>query len=174
MGREKGITLIALVITIIVLIILAGISIQLLLGENGIITKAKKSKEVTEISAVEEKAQLIYADKQIENGLNSNQIMQQIIEELKAENYNIEQVEADEHDITGIKIDKDSINMGLEKTEKITVSFEGIEQLFNYYFVTNGKYYKIHFNNGEIVIDHSEYGGFKVVLTMPKLNRELL
>lgn len=156
MGREKGITLIALVITIIVLIILAGISIQLVLGENGIITKAKKSKEVTEISAVEEKAQLIYADKQIENGLNSNQIMQQIIEELKAENYNIEQVEADEHDITGIKIDKDSINMGLEKTEKITVSFEGIEQLFNYYFVTNGKYYKIHFNNGEIVIDRTE------------------
>ncbi len=29
-------------------------------------------------------------------------------------------------------------------------------------------------HNGEIVIDHSEYGGFKVVLTMPKLNRELL
>ncbi|MCI9614995.1 MAG: HAMP domain-containing histidine kinase [Dorea sp.] len=29
-------------------------------------------------------------------------------------------------------------------------------------------------HNGEIVIDHSEYGGFKVVLTIPKLNRELL
>ena len=32
----------------------------------------------------------------------------------------------------------------------------------------------IEVHNGEIVIDHSEYGGFKVVLTMPKLNRELL
>ena len=38
MRGKRGITLIALVITIIVLIILAGVSIQLLLGENGIIT----------------------------------------------------------------------------------------------------------------------------------------
>ena len=40
---EKGITLVALVITIIVLIILAGISINLVLGENGIIKKAKEA-----------------------------------------------------------------------------------------------------------------------------------
>ena len=38
--NSKGITLVALVVTIIVLIILAGISINLVLGENGIITKA--------------------------------------------------------------------------------------------------------------------------------------
>lgn len=41
---QKGITLVALVVTIIVLIILAGISISLVLGENGIITKAKEAK----------------------------------------------------------------------------------------------------------------------------------
>ena len=44
--NTKGITLIALVITIIVLIILAGISINLILGENGIITKAKQNEEI--------------------------------------------------------------------------------------------------------------------------------
>ncbi len=48
LNNTKGITLIALVITIIVLIILAGISINLVLGENGIITKAKLAKEQTE------------------------------------------------------------------------------------------------------------------------------
>ena len=37
--NEKGITLIALVVTIVVLLILAGISINLVLGENGIIKK---------------------------------------------------------------------------------------------------------------------------------------
>ena len=42
---NKGITLIALVVTIIVLIILAGISINLILGDNGIITKAAQAKE---------------------------------------------------------------------------------------------------------------------------------
>ena len=41
-GRN-GITLIALVITIIVLIILAGVSINLILGENGIIAKARQA-----------------------------------------------------------------------------------------------------------------------------------
>ncbi len=39
---QKGITLVALVVTIIVLIILAGVSIALVLGDNGIVNKAKK------------------------------------------------------------------------------------------------------------------------------------
>lgn len=42
--QEKGITLIALVITIIVLLILAGVTIAMLTGENGILTRASDSK----------------------------------------------------------------------------------------------------------------------------------
>ncbi len=38
---EKGITLIALIITIIVLLILAGVSIAMLTGDNGILTRSK-------------------------------------------------------------------------------------------------------------------------------------
>ena len=38
---QKGITLVALVVTIIVLIILAGVSIALVLGDNGLVDKAK-------------------------------------------------------------------------------------------------------------------------------------
>lgn len=41
--RQNGITLIALVITIIVLIILAGVAISLTLGENGIFVRAKSA-----------------------------------------------------------------------------------------------------------------------------------
>lgn len=48
----SGITLIALVITIIVLLLLAGISINVLTGENGVITKAKIAKEETEKSRI--------------------------------------------------------------------------------------------------------------------------
>ena len=44
---NKGITLIALVITIIVLLILAGITIATLTGENGILTRATKAQEET-------------------------------------------------------------------------------------------------------------------------------
>lgn len=49
MRKNKGITLIALVVTIIVLLILATISITLVMGNNGIITRAVQAKEFTEI-----------------------------------------------------------------------------------------------------------------------------
>ena len=47
-NKTSGITLIALVVTIIVLLILAGISIQMLTGDNGILTRAGQAKEATE------------------------------------------------------------------------------------------------------------------------------
>ncbi len=57
--EEKGITLIALVITIVVLLILAGVSIAMLTGNNGILTQAKNSKQVTEKAEQKEKEDLI-------------------------------------------------------------------------------------------------------------------
>ena len=55
-----GITLVALVVTIIVLIILAGVSISLVLGNNGIIKKAREAKE-NYIEAAEEEDVAIHA-----------------------------------------------------------------------------------------------------------------
>ena len=52
--RNKGITLIALVVTIIVLLILAGISINALTGQNGLLNRAVESKEATGIAQTEE------------------------------------------------------------------------------------------------------------------------
>lgn len=48
LNRKTGITLVALVVTIIVLIILAGVSITLVLGNNGIVTRAKLARENTD------------------------------------------------------------------------------------------------------------------------------
>lgn len=48
--KEIGITLVALVVTIVVLLILAGVSINTIFGENGIIKRAKKAQEQIEIS----------------------------------------------------------------------------------------------------------------------------
>ena len=52
--NKSGITLISLIVTIIVLLILAGISITTLTGENGIIKQSKSAKEETEISEEKE------------------------------------------------------------------------------------------------------------------------
>lgn len=55
---DKGITLVALIITIIVLLILAGVSISMVLGDNGLINKAQNSVNTYDNSAVNENAML--------------------------------------------------------------------------------------------------------------------
>lgn len=67
MKKEKGITLVALVITIIILIILAGISLNIILGDNGIIGKSKTAKEKTTIAEYKEKIELVKAETGIKN-----------------------------------------------------------------------------------------------------------
>ena len=59
-NTEKGITLIVLVITIIVLLILAGVSIAMLTGENGILTRATDSKTQTIVADEKEAIGLAY------------------------------------------------------------------------------------------------------------------
>ena len=56
--RERGITLIALVVTIIVLLILAGISIAMLTGQNGILNRAAEAKEKTGVAQEDERQKL--------------------------------------------------------------------------------------------------------------------
>lgn len=68
MKKQNGITLIALVITIIVLLILAGVSISAVIGENGIATKAKETAERTEEAKKEEEEFL----NEVEDYLNDN------------------------------------------------------------------------------------------------------
>ena len=60
--NNKGITLIALVVTIVVLVIMTGVSINLVIGENGIITRAKEQKEAQTIADITERLELKKAD----------------------------------------------------------------------------------------------------------------
>ena len=82
--KEKGITLIALVITIIVLIILAGVAINLTLGDNGIINKAKYSKEAENESAARERLELALVEANIEKqgniDYNKEEFLTQMLE----------------------------------------------------------------------------------------------
>ena len=56
--KEKGITLVALVITIIILLILASITLSTVLGENGLIEKAKETTEKFEKEDLDEQERL--------------------------------------------------------------------------------------------------------------------
>ena len=57
-SKEQGITMVTLAVTIIVLIILASVSINTLIGDNGIITKARQARENIELAQIEEQTSL--------------------------------------------------------------------------------------------------------------------
>lgn len=66
MKNSKAITLVTLVITIVILIIIAGVSINLAIGDNGLITMAKKAKENIELAKIDEETEVNEIYKQME------------------------------------------------------------------------------------------------------------
>ena len=83
----NGITLIALVITIIVLLILAGVTIATLTGENGILTRASEASEQTEIAEEEEAIRLAYSGVLADNN-GSGVSASELQDELRNNGYN--------------------------------------------------------------------------------------
>lgn len=75
-NKEKGVTMVALVVTIIVMIILAGISINLTIGNNGIVTKAKQAKKNIEEATLNEQVAMnkLYDEMAIADGSTSDNI----------------------------------------------------------------------------------------------------
>ena len=80
--KNNGITLIALVITIIVLLILAGVTIATLTGENGILTRASQASEQTEIAEEKEQLSLAYtgvlADKNGQGDVTAEELQNEL------------------------------------------------------------------------------------------------
>lgn len=92
---NRGITLIALVITIIVLLILAGVTIATLTGDNGLLTKAGEAKNASERANIHEKVQLALNEWQITKYTNPTENFGDILrkqftaegESVKGENF---------------------------------------------------------------------------------------
>ncbi len=74
--NQSGITLVALVVTIVVLLILAGVSINLVLGENGLITQAKEAREQTKYAEANEKSQMDSVSDFISETVNNTELPQ--------------------------------------------------------------------------------------------------
>ena len=74
-NNDSGITLIALVVTIIVTLILAGISISMLIGQNGILDKAKIAKESAELSQQQEEKKLLQYEQLINDSIDERTLL---------------------------------------------------------------------------------------------------
>lgn len=81
--EEIGITLVALVVTIVVLLILAGVSISLVLGNNGIVTKAREARDLYSLSGKKEKLDMVVQASMISSeGINLNELKENIKEQI--------------------------------------------------------------------------------------------
>ena len=67
---QKGITLVALVITIVILIILATIAINMIFGENGLVNRTEEAKLKQSIAEAQERLELVLADAYAEKNVN--------------------------------------------------------------------------------------------------------
>lgn len=86
---KSGITLIALVITVIILIILATVTLNVVLGEGGLIQRAQQAKELTEQAALEEQRELNSLMQEISNLMPDNDDTDYEPIEYKFDNVNI-------------------------------------------------------------------------------------
>ena len=80
---QEGITLIALVITIIVLLILAGVTIATLTGENGLLERAEEARNQTEEGALEEEVQLKMTEKETDKHFGEERELIEYLNEIQ-------------------------------------------------------------------------------------------
>ena len=161
--EEKGITLIALVITIIVLLILAGVAISMLSGENGILKQAVKAKEANERAQALEAAQSAYMSSQMVNqGEEENKIVSDAIDDLKEQDYIIYTHSLDAETIKSIKymlndgeIQETTIQKGDSKEIVLSTEIETTNNV-EYYIQVNNKYYLLTMNSKEVTIGDTE------------------
>ena len=167
LSRKKsasGITLIALIITIIVLLLLAGVTIATLTGDNGILSQAQKAQEGTKIGKFRDEAHLAYMEVYAENARNGVYVVEEaeLIAKLE-DKYGYTIQPEPTGGITGITVKQNGTivntttvatvekadNTPAEVSTTLTVvptPGEGSE----YYIVEDGIYYKISLS-GEII-----------------------
>ncbi len=151
--KDNGITLVALVITIIILLILAGITINSLTN-SGLFGKAQEATRISELKEIEEFARISYMERQLDEITEGNAAtIAGVISDLREKGYTIKEVAGGTNSVTGVKLNKSEISMGKNATEELIYEYEYASGTTVRYFVeVDGKDYEIIFNNGEITV----------------------
>ncbi len=162
----KGITLIALVITIIILLILAAVAIGTLTGDNGLIKRAQDARLVNEKAKIEEMGQLILSEQYIDNYgiINDETSKTAVITELEKNGYEVENKSATSttvkglliQDTSGNKIDEVNVVQGNTKTIKIALDTQG-STTTNTYVKIQDQYYELTVIEGKVKISEEAF-----------------
>ena len=114
--KTEGITLIALVVTITVLLIITGVSVSMFTGDNGIISQAKKAKEETTISEEKEQVETKYVSAEVKKVATNEPVNSTDVQQ---------------------EFDNENIDVTVEGTEILSVKFNGTGNVYR--ILTDGK-----------------------------------
>ena len=128
MKKNEGITLIALIITIIVLILLAGISISMISGQDGLLSRAGKTTEMQSNAQVSEAMSLIYNEYIIEQKTKGN--TEDFIDYVKATGKVNDNAVVDTKKLTGGKI---ALGNGTDSSDVYKLEKVGNDYVIRYY-----------------------------------------
>ena len=150
---NEGITLASLVVSVIVILILASISIYMITGDNNLIFRAGKAKEESERAEIEEALNAAYVKLERKSKYNSVANLDDAVEDVKTKGYEDRIVgqPSDAYELRGEDVTLTKIAPNNTKTitikKDISESSDGL-----WYAVIMGKYYKIEDDNGTIKI----------------------
>ena len=188
--KNKGITLIALVVTIIVLLILAGISITMLTGQNGILNRASDAKIAQGISQVEEIGKLRLQAAYAENlsVIDDATAKTAVLAELQEKGYEVENFNTSDQTVKGLIVrdssgqNKEEITLkqGNSVTINITLDTEG-DITSKSYVKIEGSYYELTITGLDVTVSREAYkkpaeqgSGYKIKLTPPTSGIEMI
>ena len=169
-NKQNGITLIALVITIIILLILAGITISQLTG-SGLFARANDAKIASKIGEIEEFATLKVYELYTENiknmdAVNDATIRTALKAELQAKGYEVKDVNTTSDTVNGLKIQDstgennfDSLSLLQQKNTTIKVSLDTASQLISSktYIKIYDDWYELIINDKTIKVSREKY-----------------
>ncbi len=187
--QPKGITLVALVITIIILLILAGITISMLTGENGIISRASEAKIAQGIAEVEEIARLRLQAAYVENlGIVDDATAKTaVLAELATQGYETKDISNSNEtvkgiliqDTTGKDINEVGVTQGKTVSIKVALDTEG-DTTTKTYVKIQGKFYEIDITGQNVNVSREAYkevpdegNGYQIKLTPPSNGVEM-
>ena len=123
--ENKGVTLVALVITIIVLLILAGVTLSMVMGDSGIFTKANKASEETNLASARDAIRLALLEVTTNNYNNDGSQKTAYTETTIVDEVNKQLTSVGEgYQITGGKVQKNSKDVKNNAGTALTATFK--------------------------------------------------
>ena len=143
LNEQKGVTLIALAVTIIVMLILAGETISTLIGKGGITSRVTEARDKNAIAKVEEEAQIEYSDLLMNNQIDSigeDITIGNIKERMERKGYEIKTIGSSDSNVIGIELSENNILLKAGESKEVGIIYKYSEGTALKYYIKIKEY----------------------------------